>query len=91
MQLKDQELLENFATKDFDVAIKSRIPLKFFRRYIYNQSEHYEETIINKLNEGQPMNRMVCAHKNSKIGEIYLELFELITIYRVRDKAVKGN
>lgn len=52
-QLKIKDNLEYFAYKDFDMAMKSKIALKYFRKYIYTQSDHYLEALNDKLSDGK--------------------------------------
>lgn len=57
LKSKEGELQQNlgtFAIEDFDVAMKSQIPVKYFRRYLLENTEHYKQFLIETVldNEG---------------------------------------
>lgn len=65
--------------------MKSQTPVKYFRKYIMEQSD-YQEVIEKSLvtqiaNTGS--NRKWNNPKEIKLGEIYFNLFQLITIYNL--------
>jgi hypothetical protein len=41
--------LGTFAIEDFDVAMKSKNPLKWFRSYVNSQPTHYQETLLEAI------------------------------------------
>lgn len=67
----NNEILGIFSIEDFNTAMKSQTPLKYFRRYIYNQNEHYRESIIFKLNEQSSGSTQVWSHPDLRLGEVY--------------------
>lgn len=92
----DQQNLGTFAIEDFDVAMKSHVPVDFFRKYILHEQDHYKQSICQLL-AGQtmsPCNVKKNVTKDLKFGEIFLNLFQLITIYNLvtlQKKAPKGT
>ena len=72
-----QKNLGTFAIEDFDVAMKSKNPLKIFRIYITQHPEHYKATLATLCNTAEKD----LTHQ--KLGETYFVLFQLITVFNL--------
>jgi hypothetical protein len=78
------DLLKNvgiFAIEDFDVAMKSKLPAEYFKRYIIQHSPDYANVISKSL-----LNQ---SHQNGKaidlkLGEIFFTLFQLMKIHDLK-------
>ena len=69
-----QKNLGTFAIEDFDVAMKSKNPLKQFRTYVISQPTHYQETLLEAIGVKQV---------DTKVGNTFFQLFQLITIFNL--------
>ena len=72
-----QKNLGTFAIEDFDVAMKSKNPLKIFRTYITQQPEQYKSALAQLCNIPE---KDLTQHK---LGETYFILFQLITVFNL--------
>ena len=68
------DLLKNvgiFAIEDFDVAMKSKLPTDYFKKYIINQPQDYSHVITKAVSHqsfsGKPT--------DNKLGETFFTLF----------------
>lgn len=73
-----------FAIEDFDVAMKSKLPVKYFRIYLNDNFEHYKNVLVSMLREeAQNQSHIKDTKEAMKLGEIYFNLFQIIAIYNV--------
>lgn len=76
-----QKNLGTFAIEDFDVAMKSKLPVNYFRKYLLEHPEHYKVTINIFLSNQRETSIKMSVKENLKVGEIYFTLFQLISIF----------
>jgi hypothetical protein len=48
-----QQNLGTFAIEDFDVAMKSQLPVKAFRKYILEHLDHYRQPLIKMVYQNE--------------------------------------
>lgn len=66
--------------------MKSNLPVKYFRSYLFKEHHHYKETIVNYLVNQTAIVNISCwklTPQDLKMGEIYFNLFQLITVYNL--------
>jgi len=78
------DLLKNvgiFAIEDFDVAMKSKLPAEYFKKYIIQHSSDYANVISQAvLNQSHQNGRPI----DLKLGEIFFTLFQLMKIHDLK-------